>query len=84
LYLPHKVYPLEGQTPCTMQTIEISDKLYKEILAHRQGDEPISKVIERKFKQEEPEKKSKALQEIDEIRKGKFYTRTQVEKALKD
>jgi len=67
-----------------MQTIEISDELYKEILTHRQGKESISKTIERKFKQEKPGKKSKALQEIDEIRKGKFYTRTQVEDALKD
>jgi predicted CopG family antitoxin len=66
-----------------MQTIEISDKLYKKILAHRHGEESISKTIERKFKQEKPEKKSKALQEIDEIRKGKFYIRTQVEEALK-
>ena len=42
-----------------MQTIEISDKA---ILAHRHGEESVSKTIERKFKQEKPEKESKALQ----------------------
>ena len=62
-----------------MQTIEISDKT---ILAHRHGKESISKTIERKFKQKRPEKESEALQEIDEIRKGKFYTRTQVEESI--
>ncbi|WOX56585.1 MULTISPECIES: hypothetical protein [unclassified Methanoculleus] len=64
-----------------MQTIEVSDNLYKEILAHRRGDESISKGIERTFKQDRPGKKSKALQEIDEIREGKFYTRMEVEGA---
>jgi len=64
-----------------MQTIEISDKT---ILAHRHGEESISKTIERKFKQEKPEKESKALQEIDEIRKDKFHTRTEVGEALID
>lgn len=63
-----------------MQTIEISDKLYQEILAHRKGRESISKVIERNFKPE----KSRALQELEEIKKGKFYTRSQVEEALSD
>lgn len=61
-----------------METIEISDKLYKEILAHRQGRESISKVIERNFKPE----KSTALQELEGIGKGKFYTRTQIEKDI--
>ena len=62
-----------------MQAIEISDKT---ILAHRHGKESINKTIERKYKQKRPEKESKALQEIDEIRKGKFYTRTQVEESI--
>ncbi|WP_157202296.1 hypothetical protein [Methanoplanus limicola] len=74
-----------------MQTIEITDKLYKEIIAQRKGGESISKVIERNWRSNESEytlqstdNKSEALQEINEIRKGKFYTRTQVEKMLKD
>ncbi|WFN37631.1 hypothetical protein L1994_04375 [Methanomicrobium antiquum] len=68
-----------------MQTIEISDKLYKEILAHKQGQESISKVIERNFKPEKSQLENdinKLDAEIRASRKSKKYTSAQVKKEL--
>ena len=68
-----------------MQTIEISDKLYKEIIAHRQGDESISKVIERNFKPEISQLKrdiEKLDAEIRVSKTSKKYTSAQVKKEL--
>ncbi|MDD4126567.1 MAG: hypothetical protein PHV39_02630 [Methanomicrobium sp.] len=68
-----------------MQEIKISDSIYNEILSRKKGRESISKTLERELKPVKKEvNKSKALQELDEIKKGKFYTRTQVEKMLAD
>lgn len=68
-----------------MQTIEISDKLYKEILAHRHGEESISKVIERNFKPEYSKFKmdiEKLDAEIRISKNSKKYTSAQVMEEL--
>ena len=68
-----------------MQTIEISDKLYQEILVHRRGKESINKVIERNFKPEksQPERDIEKLDaEIRASKNSKKYTSAQVKKEL--
>ena len=66
MYPPHKVYPLEGQRPCTMQTIEVSDTIYQEILSRRKGRESISKTLERELK---PVKKCAIVAELERLEK---------------
>lgn len=84
MYLPHKVYPLEGQRPLYMQTIEVSDTVYQEILSRRRGRESISKTLERELLPE-----SRVQADIDTLDadmrrwgKGRTYTLDQVEKRL--
>lgn len=85
LHRSQKILDYRQQIKWYMQTIEISDKLYKEILAHRQGKESISRVIERNFKP----KKSQLEKDIDKLdaeirasKKTKTYTSAQVKKEL--
>ena len=64
-----------------MQTIEISDKLYKEILAHKQGQESISKVIERNFKPEKSQLENDINKLDAEIRASRKWLAQVAEKA---
>ena len=67
-----------------MQTIEVSDTVYQEILSRRKGRESISKTLERELLPE-----SRVQADIDTLDadmrrwgKGRTYTLDQVEKRL--
>ena len=67
-----------------MQTIEVSDTIYQEILSRRKGRESISKTLERELLPE-----SRVQADIDTLDadmrrwgKGRTYTLDQVEKRL--
>jgi len=67
-----------------MQTIEVSDTVYQEILSRRRGRESISKTLERELLPE-----SRVQADIDTLDadmrrwgKGRTYTLDQVEKRL--
>jgi len=60
-----------------MQTIEVSDSAYNEIMSRRIGREAISKTIVRELKPVQT--KSKALEEIERIKKGKYYSLDEAE-----
>lgn len=67
-----------------MQTIEVSDTVYQEILSRRKGRESISKTLERELMPE-----SRVQADIDTLDadmrrwgKGRTYTLDQVEKRL--
>ncbi|ADN37073.1 hypothetical protein Mpet_2326 [Methanolacinia petrolearia DSM 11571] len=62
-----------------MQDIKVSNAVYNEILSRKKAGETISKTLERELK---PKGKSKALQELESIGKGKFYKRSEVEKMI--
>lgn len=49
-----------------MQTIEVSDTIYQEILSRRKGRESISKTLERELK---PVKKCARVAELEGLRK---------------
>ncbi len=49
-----------------MQTIEVSDTIYQEILSHRKGRESISKTLERELK---PVKKCAIVAELERLEK---------------
>ena len=49
-----------------MQTIEVSDTIYQEILSRRKGRESISKTLERELK---PVKKCAAADELERLRR---------------
>jgi len=49
-----------------MQTIEVSDTIYQEILSHRRGRESISKTLERELK---PARKCARVAELERLRR---------------
>lgn len=60
-----------------MKTLVVSDVAYNEIYSRRIGREAISKTIMRELKP--ANKKSKALEELMKIEKGKFYSLDEAE-----
>lgn len=66
-----------------MQNIKVSKAVYDEILSRKKGEETINQTLGRELKVnvkgEMKSKKSKALQELETIGKGKFYKRSEAE-----
>jgi negative regulator of replication initiation len=61
-----------------MQTIEVSDSMYKEILSRRKGRESISKTLERELKPTSASRNETNVKKVDdmvrETNKEKTYT----------
>mgnify|MGYP007009152663 FL=1 len=62
-----------------MQTIEVSDTIYQEIISRRKGRESISKILERELK---PVKKCAAADELERLRRQPGSDISVVEKRL--
>lgn len=62
-----------------MQTLEVSDAVYNEIISRRIGREAISKTIQRELK---PAKKCAVCEELELLSKEPHYTADEVEKIL--
>ncbi len=67
-----------------MQTIEVSDTVYQEILSRRRGRDSISKTLERELLPEARVQADRDTLDADMRRwgKGRTYTLDQVEKRL--
>lgn len=62
-----------------MQTIEVSDAVYNEIMSRRVGRETISKTIQRELK---PVKKCAIRSELEQLRKEPTVSRSEFEKRI--
>jgi len=62
-----------------MQTIEVSDTIYQEILSRRRGRESISKTLERELK---PARKCARVAELERLRRQPGSDISVVEKRL--
>ena len=60
-----------------MQTIEVSDAVYSDIMSRRIGREAISTTLRRELR---PLPGCKALQDIERVKKGKYYSLDDAEK----
>lgn len=63
----------------SMQTIEVSDAVYNEIMSRRVGREAISKTIQRELK---PVKKCAIRSELEQLRKEPTVSRSEFEKRI--